>query len=507
MSMDGTNQTEFYGGNSWFPTTIIHARMIPETQKVLAVATGHHSRQPGKLVVIDPSKGRQEAQGVQLAAPLRDTKADRIDSYGQDGELFMYPYPLSETEFLVTYHPVGWSWRDFTGHLSHKLGRGENTEPRFGVYFMTVDGQRELLASDGDRPCNRPIPLRVRPTGQLRPTTVDYRKNEGTCYVQDVYVGPGLEGIKRGTIKTLRVVSIDYRAAGVGNNGNGGPGGGALVSTPVAVGNGTWDPKIILGDAPVREDGSVFFKVPARVPVYFQMLDEKGRMVQSMRSWTTIQPAENASCVGCHEDKNSAPRLSGGPTMAMRAGADTLKPFYGPTRGFSFIKEIQPILNAKCVSCHTGEKDKPHNLTATEVVDQGAKRKWSEAYLTLTHANADDRGRRAALRGNPEHPVVNWISAQTAPPMLKPYSFGAAKSKLIDLLEKNHGKVTLTKEELDKFNAWIDLGVPFCGDYTEANAWNPGEIEKYKRYADKRAKLEEMERKEIEALVKRSVGK
>ena len=42
----------------------------------------------------------------------------------------------------------------------------------------------------------------------------------------------------------------------------------------------------------------------------------------------------------------------------MRAGADTLKPFYGPTRGFSFAKEIQPILKKHCYECHSEQADK-----------------------------------------------------------------------------------------------------------------------------------------------------
>ena len=33
--------------------------------------------------------------------------------------------------------------------------------------------------------------------------------------MQDVYVGPGLKGVERGTIKELRVVSLEFRAAGV----------------------------------------------------------------------------------------------------------------------------------------------------------------------------------------------------------------------------------------------------------------------------------------------------
>ncbi len=75
---------------------------------------------------------------------------------------------------------------------------------------------------------------------------------------------PAMEGVARGTVRTLRVIGLDYRAAGIGSNGNGGPGGGALISTPPSVGNGAWDPKILIGDAPVYADGSVFFTTEAR---------------------------------------------------------------------------------------------------------------------------------------------------------------------------------------------------------------------------------------------------
>lgn len=477
MNADGTNQREFYGANSWFPTTILHARGIPGTKKVLAIASGHHSRQTGKLICIDPTRGTQENAGVQLVAPQRETPAVKVDALGQRGELFQYPYPLSEDEYLVTYHPVGWAWKE--GSLG----------PRFGVYFVTRDGRRELLVRDARLPCSQSVPLQARTPRHRVTSQVDYAQAGGTCYIQDVYAGPGLSGIERGAVKRLRVVSIEFRAAGVGSNSNGGPAGGALVSTPVAVGNGTWDPKIILGDATVYEDGSAFFEVPARTPIYFQLLDENGHMVQSMRSWTTLQPGENASCVGCHEDKNSTP-VSGMPlTVAVEKGAEQLQPFFGPTRGFSFSREIQPILDENCTRCHDGGQDKPFRLTDQEIVDSRAKRRWSASYLALTHARPDAPTDGGKWRGDPNHEIVNWISTQSGPPMLPPYSFGAARSKLIKQLMEGHENVSLSREEMEKLAAWIDLGVPYCGDYVEANAWSPAEMEKYERYAAKRQRL------------------
>ncbi len=480
MNPDGTNQTEFYGANSWFPTTILHARNVPGTQQVLAIATGHHSRQTGKLILIDPARGRQENEGVQLVAPQRDTPAVKIDAFGQQGELFQYPYPLSETDCLVTYHPVGWPWKH--GDLG----------PRFGIYWMSIDGRRERLVDDPQLPCSQAVPVRQRDVGHLRPSSVDYRQSTGTCYVQDVYAGPGLSGIPRGTIKTLRVVAIDFRVAGIGSNRNRGPGGGALISTPIAIGNGAWDPKVILGDATVHEDGSACFEVPARTPVYFQLLDQRGHMVQTMRSWTTIQPAENASCVGCHEHKNSTPVADLPPTVALRIGPEQLRPLHDidPSRGLSFREYIQPIIDRHCAECHNGRPGEPFGLSDREVVDASAKRSWTEAYLVLTQSRRDERERIGDWRGDAEHPMVNWISSQSAPPMLPPYSAGAARSKLTPLLHQGHEGVAMSREELDKIAAWIDLGVPFCGDYVEANTWTESEWARYEYYMTKRKRLQ-----------------
>ena len=108
MRPDGTGQMALYGNNSWFPTAILHARGIPGTTKLVAIASGHHTKQVGKLILIDPAQGREENAGIQLIAPLRQTEAVRVDRYGQEGDLFQYPFPLDESTFLVAYYPLGW---------------------------------------------------------------------------------------------------------------------------------------------------------------------------------------------------------------------------------------------------------------------------------------------------------------------------------------------------------------------------------------------------------------
>jgi hypothetical protein len=517
MNPDGTAQTAFYGNNSWFPTTIIHARSIPGTQKVLAVFTGHHSLQAGKLGVLDPSLGRQENRGAQLAAPVRETPAERIDSYGQEGDLFMYPRPLDERHFLVSYAPRGWEDRD--------EGRYQTV---FGLYLMDMDGRRELLDIDTDKgiSAGRMAILGARQRPHVRPSMVDYRKNTGVYSIQDVYEGPGLKGVPRGTIRNLRVIALEYRPAGIGNNSNHGPAGGALVSTPVSI-FGSWDVKTVLGQARVYEDGSALFEVPARTPVYFQALDEKGHAVQTMRSWSTLQPNESFSCIGCHSENNQAAPSLRKTTLAMRTGVQPLKTTDGPAKGFSFIKQVQPILDRNCIACHSdrtdsrfannplmrnaeqlktqsgqaenGAKPRAFSLLGTLNPDPNAKRYWSDAYLALI-------GPSMKAFDAPTQGPVRWFHSQSEPSMLPPYYTGAAKSPLIKMLEEGHQGVKLSPNDLQTIALWIDLTIPYIGDYTEANAWSEDEMQKYKHFLEKRRKMEEVERSNIEALINNRTG-
>ena len=465
MNPDGTAQRELYGNNSHFPTTILHARSIPGTGKYVAVFAGHHARQRGWLGILDPRKGRQENQGAQLIAPLRETPAVVVDQYGRTGDLFQYPYPLSETAFLVAAKPAG----------------GGN---RFALFLVNIKGERELLYRDRNISCNQPIPVRPRSIPK-RADMTDYRQKTGTVYLHDVYIGPGLSGVKRGTIKGLRVVALGFRPTGKEpdrsllpeglklGGANKGPISGARVSCPLSVSGGTWDIKKVLGTATVHDDGSACFKVPAREPIFFQALDAEGQMVQSMRSWMTLQPGETASCIGCHERKSLAPPVPYS-SQALAAGAETLnrEPFGGRPEGFSFPREIQPILNRHCIRCHHLDKD-----TAPDVKKKTAfSLKWPASYNALA-----------------DRKVCNWINAQSKPPMLPPYYTGAAQSRLIKMFREGrhtyfsppkfgevgsvsttivggkHYGARLSDRELAKLIAWIDIGVPCFGDYVVAD--------------------------------------
>lgn len=358
----------------------------------------------------------------------------------EHGERFWFPYPLDEERFLVGYVPTIDS-----GTLSH-----------MGLYYFTLDGRRELLVYDSELAVRASMPLMPREEPTSIPSHVDYRKTTGTFSVNDVYAGQSMKGVARGTVKKLRVIEILYgegdnhykvkgtdECAGVGSAKNG-----------ISVGDGTWAPKKIFGEATVHEDGSAYFEVPARTPLFFQAIDAEGRMVQTMRTWATLQPNEHFSCLGCHEDKTQATPPPG-QSMALNSPAQKLDSFYGmeEEHGFSYERHIQPIWDSHCTECHNETHPKGLDLQG-EKVNNG--KLWGRSYCKLAGGETDDSRR-----------YLSFVGRESTPRLLDPAEVDGAKTSfLIEHLTAGHKEVQLSKEEMDKICCWIDLGIPYYEDYT-----------------------------------------
>ena len=360
MFEDGTGQTELYGNNSDFPTSLLHTREIPGTTgKYLSIASGHHVYQHGKLVRIDISEGRNGDNPVDFVFQDGTKKQSGYDTFGQDGKQYKYPYAFSDDLFLYS----------AVKHYS-----GVNAEFSIYAYDVTTDTEVEFVEATRGTGASQIVPVYARDLF-TRPSMVNYASGTGTFYVSDVYEGPAMEGVKEGTVKYLRVVELEFRTSAIGATVARGSG-SSDPFTPISTGNGAWDIKKVLGVVPVEEDGSALFTAPANTPLYFQLLDENGSVVQTMRSWTTLMPNETFSCVGCHEDKNIAPTVSGTTTMAMKKGVTTIGPDlwmddypedydpYTDSVGFSFLKEVQPILDESCIVCHSDTQEAYSMITA-----------------------------------------------------------------------------------------------------------------------------------------------
>jgi hypothetical protein len=488
MRPDGRDQRAFYGANSWFPNSLLHARGIPGSHEVVAVASGHHTRQQGKLVIIDNRQGRDEGKGMRFIAPVRDVPYERVDRAMQQGDQFRYPYPLGGGTFLASFRP-------------------EHGVPGFGLYWIHEDGSRELLHRAHDLETGRPVPAGRRPAVAKLAEEIDFDSKTALYHVHDVYQGTGLAGVKRGEARWIRVVRLEYRAAGVGKTHNRGEDGGSLNSSPVGIANTSWDVKEILGDADIHADGSALFEVPAMQSIYLQVIDARGRVIQTTRSWDTLRPGETKGCAGCHDktDGNHHP-FHDETTLAWKHGPQKLlHPFEGRPRGFSFPQMIQPILDAKCVSCHDGTDDVMDlRGTSADGGDNLNKRAWSVSYLNLLEARKDARD--GNWTGEPDKGLVRWIQKQSRPTEIPPRHSGAARSPLIELLENGHYEVELDDREWFKLAAWIDLLVPFSGDYREGGAWSGRDHAFYTYYETKRARHREEEERSVRDWLKRHGG-
>ena len=236
--------------------------------------------------------------------------------------------------------------------------------------------------------------------------------------------------------------------------------------------DGPWEVKRVLGTVPVEADGSALFRIPAKTPISVQPLDERGWAVALMRSWMTAMPGETLSCVGCHDRRNSSPPSM--QTIAARRKPSAVEPWYGPTRGFSFRREVQPVLDKYCVGCHDGQPRDDGQQVPDLRGDQNA-------YVVFR--GGDPRGQ--IVRDTPKEKLLGKYGGVFEPSyltlrnlvrvgglesdlhLLPPMEFHAGTTQLVQMLRKGHHGVQLDAEAWDRLATWIDLNAPCHGTWSE----------------------------------------
>ena len=427
---DGTGQMAYYGSNSYWPNAYFYARAIPDHRtQVIGIVGGHHGvPRAGQLVILDPAKGRFEADGVVQAIPGRGKKVEpvMVDRL-VDGHWpqFLHPYPLSRNYHLVSMK--------------------KTPDALWGVYLVDVFDNIVLLKELDGAALLEPIPYRKTKTPPVVAGLMDLARKDATVYISNIYHGPGLAGIPVGTVKRLRVFSYHYAHVHSGGHASVGM-------------ESSWDVKRVLGTVKVEADGSASFRIPANTPIALQPLDERGRALQLMRSWLVGMPGEAVSCNGCHEDPNSAPpRVV---PLASGRGPSPIEPWYGPARPFSFRNEVLPVLQKHCAGCHNG-KERPDgkripDLSGTirepEKKDPKAERFHMTGYLRDVSYMA-------------LQPYARRPGSESDYHMFRPMEYHASTSELIQMLEKGHNNVTLSEEDTSRLVTWIDLNVPHRGSW------------------------------------------
>ncbi|MBQ8837531.1 MAG: hypothetical protein IJ002_08535 [Clostridia bacterium] len=488
---DGTKQDTYYGNNS--PTgATIEAKAIPGTNKVIATLSSCHDRSWGAIAIIDRTNGGVDGKApVEMTWPqsVKDKIAEpgdklNIDAYLNLNIKYEDPEPLSENQFLV----------------SRMLSGSE----KMGIYLIDTYGNETLLYEDATK--MSAFDARVIMPREKEIATSErrnYKDEVGTFFVQDVYQGTHMEGVERGTVKSLRIVESMAKEFVASGNSYGGQG-----SQLPAVNWHSLEAKRVIGEVPVYEDGSAYFEVPQDAFVYFQLLDEDGRMIQSMRTGTLVQSGEQTGCVGCHEDRRTAPSTSTGRNtpMALEAnvevvpnpdyvegsdmpktiavntpdvpkrrivdfetGTEILVDYNDPTYfaeytdlpTMNFLTEVQPIFTNNCLACH-GYDTPAASLSL--VPDKDII--FNAAYINLWQ----DRNKS----GVPHENLVGAVGAGDTT-FYSAKTWGSYVSPLIAKIfeDESHASL-LTDAEKRRIAEWVDLNGTYYGDYSSNYTFNAG---------------------------------
>jgi hypothetical protein len=126
----------------------------------------------------------------------------------------------------------------------------------------------------------------------------------------------------------------------------------------------------VLGEAPVFNDGSWLADVPPYLPIHLQPVDKFGLAIRNQQLWIKGMPGETRRCIGCHESRTDPGALALGqnPTVAEQNGAAPFTEAIADRTEFPWDTKVQPILDAKCVSCHNSTTTAYYNLTQTDPV-------------------------------------------------------------------------------------------------------------------------------------------
>ena len=484
VNPDGTNSTEIYGNTITFPETMIYARPIPGTTKIVFLGASHccPNNAMGTVIVIDVKDNVRSVDTMKYVTSdvaafhhngfhFKDANGNWYrDSTGTPGRLFKDPYPINENLFLVSCKPKGLAWNDPTG---------------YALNVIDGTGADELLLKDDSVSCWLPYPLVARPVPPVRPSLINEalaKENKAVVVMTDVYAG--LDNVPRGTVKYLRVLEQIPRSWSARKPYYDDHAGTTHAHS--AIGAGHLAVRIQLGIVPVEEDGSARFYVPADRAIIFQALDKDFRAVQTERTYVNFRPGETRACVGCHETPNNTPTRSTiqqpiamtKPIAVMTAQPNQTSGYLrgaylnGSEMTFDYERQIQPILDKHCIACHdgtTGEGKSALNLTGkpegTYSVSYYSMKKLADDESKLLWGNRKERNEDAASNGieyippyqicSPSSSLSAWLTDTDCT-----YNSDAVK-QYAKQLKAWHPTVKLSPDELLTINNWLDDNCPF----------------------------------------------
>ena len=472
MNPDGTQTQTLWGNQSVWPDLPKDVRAVPDSGRLIFTGSAHHDWFAGSIGLIDPTKGMNFPDGltkITSEIPWPETgngPLDPIESahYHTSGAYDAYdsPYPLSEHDFLVS-------------------ARRGGPNGKYVLMLMDTDGNRELIC-EGTNNIFYAQPIRPRTTPPVIVDRVQWPTKEeygapkpGVIYSNNIYDNAPPE--LKDKAKFLRILNIEPKTYTLWDQR-------PYISTgPVVSMVQSEGVKRILGTVPIESDGSVSFYAPSGVALHFQLLDENGRCLQTMRSFTGVMPGEKRGCLGCHASQITAPSPQTRSIAVLREPSPITPPAWDDI-SVSYERYVQPTLDKHCGACHSGDGE------AKEVFDTTLRPgflHFKEPYITLignpswaAPQKIYRPGSRSAWNGTnepelkeapPGFGIADTILVEaftttdpagyTTPKPMEKLSYA---SRLINkYCQPGHYGVQLSPTELERMIVWVDAMCPYLG--------------------------------------------
>ncbi|MDR0337846.1 MAG: hypothetical protein LBI18_12230 [Planctomycetaceae bacterium] len=409
---------------SALPMTEMQIRAIPNSHRYIFTAAPHHGETFGSLCILDlREKNDYHANQFRRITPYVPFPESESPPRGQ----YRYgsPFPLSEDVFLCN------SWEDLV------------VLDRFGNEELICERELLPIGYDPRLRLTEPVPVRPRPKPPTIPRQTvqgeDFRNENQSATIGVVNVNiadmplPADRPVKR-----LRVLQVIPKPNPWMNQPDIGY---APENTP----------RMPLGTVPVEDDGSVFFEAPSGKQLLFQILDEHGMAVQTMRAVAFVHPGEQLVCVGCHEPTQSTvPNRSLAQAKAFQRPPSKLEPEIGEIEPINFYRTVQPVFE-KCVACH---KQQQSVLQTMDFPDLKPYVFFYAGGMSGTMVRSGEAGGSRAI----------------------PNNVGAANSRLgRALFDRNHRDV-ISETDRRRIILWLDANAPRLGAFVNEESQKQGKL-------------------------------
>ncbi len=414
-------------GRLLHPYTEFNIRAVPDLPgRYVATVGPHHGFSFGALILIDTRIEDDDMMSQARRITIESGFPERMVKECPLNIPYGTAWPLNEDFYLCSYLD-NVSVLDRFGNREAIIHRSE---------VPNTDTLSALQSSKAFRLVD-PTPVRPRKTPPIIPAKTNMGDSRvagretakisvSDCRISDLPLP------EERTVKWLRIIHYLPRWYGSMDN----PLVGYLLPDG---GQSQQATRMPLGVVPVEDDGSAYFEAPVGRLLYFQLLDEDGLAIQSMRSATYVHPGEHLSCTGCHEDKWSATPAPASPKALKRDASRIRTEVDDGAVPFSYYRLVkEPVFDQKCLPCHN-EKGKGPDFSFQSLMD-----------YAFFYNNADGVHCKAWIGGS-----------RTVPGM-----FGARVSRLYRILTSTHKeRVSLNEDEMKRITLWLDCLSPELGVY------------------------------------------